>query len=123
MTHLILSLDTIPAPYSLQYDDRNGLLSWSPPLLKASHSVNVTVTLRITHYIIYIIDQTNGLTTNFTTTGPETSIAVFTVMPTMPCSMSIEVSAVNPAGEGQMSPSITVTDNRRSKIYRVFIKD
>ena len=60
------------------------------------------------HYIIYIMDLTNGLTTNFTTTGPETSIAVFTVMPTMPCSMSIEVSAVNPGGEGHRSTSVII---------------
>ena len=93
----------------MQYDDINGILSWSPPLLEdifANHSIDVT--LRITYYIIYITDLTNGLTTNFTTTGLETSITIFTVMPTMPCSMSIEVSAVNPAGEGHRSTSIII---------------
>ena len=68
---------------------------------------NVSVALRITHYIIYITDlQTGLLMTNFTTTGPDTNISILESMPEVPCSMSIQVSAVNPAGEGQRSTSI-----------------
>ena len=68
----------------------------------------LSVALRISHYIIYVTDQRTGLLmTNITTTGPETNITILDAMSDVPCSMSVQVSAVNPAGEGQRSTSIT----------------
>ena len=105
MTHLILSPDTIPAPHSVQYALKNDRLCWSPPPLdEIFDNDNINIALRITHYIIYVTDIQTGLTTNFTTTGLETS----TVIPTMPCSMLIEVSAVNPARESHRSTSVII---------------
>ena len=111
--------DPIPAPKNVQYNTSNGVFHWSPPCTEEMpDNSNVSVALRIIHYVIYVTDLQSGLLiTNFTTTGPETStklnISILDAMPRFPCSMSIQVSAVNPAGEGQRSTSIT--ENRKSK--------
>ena len=110
--------DPIPAPYDVQYNVTHGVLHWSPPHFIKEFELgngNISFDFRITHYIIYVTDQQTGLLmTNFTTTGPETNTSLLESMPDVPCSMSIQVSAVNPAGEGQRSTSIT--ENSKSVI-------
>ena len=74
--------------------------------------------------MIYVTDlsqQTGLLVTNFTTAGQETNIA--NVMSNVTCSVSIQVSAVNPSGEGQRSTSITENSkkNLNSIIFSVII--
>jgi hypothetical protein len=99
----------------VQYNIIDDVIRWSPPRTDEILSNNISVALRITHYIIYVTDLQSGLLiANFTTTGPETNISIIDAMPNVPCSMSIQVSAVNPAGEGQRSTSIT--ENRKSVI-------
>ena len=103
--------ERIPAPHNIRYNANDGVLHWSPPRTeKMPDNGNVNVALRITHYIIYVTDQQTGLLmTNITTTGPDTNISMLDAMTLsdLPCSMSVRVSAVNPAGEGQRSTSIT----------------
>ena len=110
-------LDPIPAPSDVQYNGNDGVLHWSLPLIEEildnSNIINVALDLRITHYTIYVTDlsqQTGLLVTNFTTAGQETNIA--NVMSNAPCSVSIQVSAVNPSGESQRSTSITKNSKR-----------
>ena len=109
-------LDTIPAPRHVQYDEESGSLRWSPPLLEEIPAQNqsINVALRISHYVVYVTNHQTGVTTSVNTDGPETNIAVLNIMPDMPCPRSIQVSAVNPAGEGQRSANIT--KNRKSNV-------
>ena len=114
--------DSIPAPENVQYNTNDDVVHWSPPLAQTEGlpSNNISVTLRITHYVIYVTDIQSGiLISNLTTTGLETSYeAILDAMSDVPCSMSIQVSAVNPAGEGQRSTSIT--KNRKSYNFHTY---
>ena len=103
-----MSSDAIPAPRNVQYSASDGVLRWSPPSIEPA--LEISIAFGITHYNIYVTDERTGLLiANFTATGLETSIATTVEVP---CSVSIQVSAVNPAGEGQRSRSIT--ENRKS---------
>ena len=115
--------DPIPAPHGVQYSASDGVLRWSPPHTEeVLDSSNISVDLKITHYIIYVTDlQTGLLIANFNTTGPETNITIFGAMSYVPCSMSIQVSAVNPAGEGQRSKYIT--NNRKKNIIIIILSE
>ena len=116
---LLYISDPIPAPHDVRYNVSDGILHWSPPHIEEIYYIpgngKVSIDLRITHYIIHVTDQRTGLLMmNFSTSGPETNTAILESMPDVPCSMLIQVSAVNPAGEGQRSTSIT--ENRKSVI-------
>ena len=109
--------DPIPAPHGVQYNANDGIIRWSPPRTEEMpDNSNISFALRITHYIIYMTDLQSGLEiAHFTTTGPDTNISILdAIMSDLPSSMSIQVSAVNPAGEGQRSKSIIITENRKS---------
>ena len=102
------------------YNANDDILNWSPPqneeILDNSNFINVA--LRITHYIIYITDpQTGLLIARLTTTGPQNYFdSILSYMSSAPCNILIQVSAVNPAGEGQKSTAIEFTRNRKSII-------
>lgn len=69
----------------------------------------------ITHYNIYITDVQTEQVTNYTSAADVTSLMV--ADNNMPCSALVQVSAVNPAGEGQRSTGIKVN----CKISAVYI--
>ena len=106
-----MSSDAIPAPRNVQYSASDGVVRWSPPSIEpALENSNISIAFGITHYNIYVTDERTGLLiANFTTTDLQTRIAT---VAEVPCSVSIQVSAVNQAGEGQRSRFIT--ESRKS---------
>ena len=96
----------------MQFDDRGTVLSWNPPQHKGVAIADeiISIDLRITQYNVYITDTQSGQSmTNFT--SDTTSINI--PNNNMACSVVIEVSAVNPAGEGQRSTGIITNCKKR----------
>ena len=91
------------------YDRGKHILIWAVPAAASrvdgfdtANSINID--LKITHYNIYITDIQTEQVTIYTSDVTSLMIADNNV----PCSASVQVSAVNPAGEGQRSPGIEV---------------
>ena len=87
----------------LSYNEVNGVLSWHSPQPDVNH-VNASIDLQVTHYTVYITNPLTQTTTNFTVSTTEFETANVD----MPCDASVQVSAVNSAGEGLASPAIIV---------------
>ena len=102
-----LILGILPAPNDVQYvEDPAGYLqiSWEPPTLVSDElgSKNVNIDSRITHFMIYMTTTESTIVYNASGTS-------FTIEnDNIPCSLSFQVAAVNPAGTGERSPLQTV---------------
>ena len=92
----------LPAPQQVHYNDSVGVVTWSPPINDEIHDASND--FRIIHYNVYVTDTHTGVTHTDSTTDLAYSVDNLT----LPCNVSIQVSAVNPSGEGSMSMSITI---------------
>ena len=75
-------------------------ISWEPPTLVTDEpgSQNVSVDFRITHYIIYISNESTIAVYN--ASGMSFAIGTDEIS----CSFWFQVAAINPAGVGERSP-------------------
>ena len=111
MTILLLHgliLGILPAPNDVHYiEDSAGHLqiSWEPPTLVSDElgSQNVYIDSRITHFMIYITTKESTIVYNASGT-----YFIFE-NDKIPCSLSFQVAAVNPAGVGERSPLQNLT--------------
>ena len=117
MTILLLHgliLGILPAPNDVHYiEDPAGHLQilWEPPTLFSDEfeSQNVSINnylkrdARIIHYIIYITTEESTIVHNASGT-----YFIFE-NDNIPCSLSFQVAAVNPAGVGERSPLQNLT--------------
>ena len=94
----------LPAPHDIRYNLKDPpeylQISWEPPTLASDELgfQNVSVNSRITHFIIYITNESTTTVYN----APGTSFAIG--IDKIPCSFWFQVAAVNPAGVGERSP-------------------
>ena len=106
-----LLIGILPAPNDVNYnlEDPAGCLqiSWEPPTLASDElgSQNVSVDFRITHFIIYITNEST--TAVYNASGTSFAIEIDKI----PCSFWFQVAAVNPAGVGERSPPQIATFN------------
>jgi hypothetical protein len=96
----------LPAPIDVHYieDSANYLqILWEPPTLVSDEpsSQNVNVDSRITHFIIYITNDSTTIVYN----ASEASVTIGT--DEISCSFWFQVAAVNPTGVGKHSPPQT----------------
>ena len=104
-------LGILPAPNNVHYniEDPAGYLqiSWEPPTLVSDEpgSQNVSVDSRITHFIIYITNESTA--TVYNTSGTFFAIRTDEIS----CSFWFQVAAVNSAGMGEYSPPQIATFN------------
>ena len=105
-------LGILPAPNGVHYiEDPAGHLKilWESPTLFSDEfdtqnvSINLKRDARITHYIIYITIEES--TVVYTASG---TYFIFE-NDNIPCSLSFQVAAVNPAGVGEHSPLQNLT--------------
>ena len=119
-------LGILPAPNNVHYnniiEDPAGLIylqiSWEPPTLASDElgSQNISVDFRITHFIIYITNEST--TTVYSASG--TSFAIET--DEISCNFWFQVAAVNPAGVGERSsPQIFDGEFACMIIIRIFL--
>ena len=87
----------------MHFDDSSGVVGWNPPINEEIHGF-VNNDFRITHYNVYVTDTHTGVTHTCSTID----MAYFIDNFTLSCNFTIQVSAVNPSGEGLMSMSITI---------------
>ena len=107
MALIIMIIGILPAPNDVHYnnmiEDPAGYLqiSWEPPTLASDELgfQNVSVDSRITHFIIYITNESTTTVTVYNASG--TSFAIGT--DEISCSFWFQVAAVNPAGVGERS--------------------
>jgi hypothetical protein len=103
-------LGILPAPSNVHYvEDPAGYLqiSWGPPILVSDEPGSlmnvVSVDSRITHFIIYITDEST--TTVYNASGTSFTIGTDEI----PCNFWYQVAAVSPAGVGEHSPPQILT--------------
>ena len=106
LSSLKYRIGILPAPSYVRYNNQNPVrqlqIMWKPPTLfnDEFHSPNVIIDSRITHYVLSITAE--DLTIVYYTL--ETYFSIELQLNNIPCSLSFQVAAVNPAGIGEHSP-------------------
>ena len=103
LCNIYCSLDTLPSSTSIHLD--GNTLLWAPPtqFQRLPNVSTIRIDPLITHYMLYITDLS---------ISSDSEIIVRSWQPrfTFPCVYSVQVSAVNSAGEGERS-NITIIDS------------
>ena len=99
LLYLSIFLDTLPSPTNIHLNV--STLLWAPPtqLQSLPNVSNISVNPRVVHYMVYITDLSTDSKINVSSLHPNF---------TFPCMYSVQVSAVNSAGEGERSNATIV---------------
>ena len=113
-THAQTHTGTLPAPKMLNYDRDTSLLSWYPPSIQYTN-LSISTDLKITQYKVYITDsQIPGQSVNVTTTTSHfvVNTSSLDAISSESCNLIVQVSGINPYGEGQKSTIITINGKK-----------